>query len=472
MTSRASLLRAAAVRLDEREWILALAIHHIVADGWSIGILLGELAACYQRPGGEGLSAVDLQYGDWAAWQREQQSRSNDAATAYWRTSMDGAETLDLPVRPDRLADAASPAMMVPLRVTADMNAKLSALAKSQRATPFMVVTAALAVTLSLWCDQEDVIIATPVAGRDRVEVESLIGFFVNTLPLRIAVRGDDTFRGLLGRVRQVCLDAYAHQDLPFEMIVQAAGADRVGGHSPLSQVMVAMQPFPSVPWDVPGLSAEPYEIPLETTTSELTVTFSENGDGTLTGHLLFAADLWDDAEARELASCLGQVLAAAASAADVPLPGLTRPDSATRRRLARLSESAVEPPGTAFVHELIENAADRFPDFTAVIAEDETLTYGRVERLANGLAQTIRDHGVGPEDIVGLLMPRSARLIVAMLAVLKTGAAYLPLDPAQPAGLTDDILADARPVLLVTSHDLADALPSRRAGGGPACRW
>lgn len=463
------LLRAAAVRLGEREWILALAVHHIVADGWSIGILLSELAACYQRPGGEGLPALDLQYGDWAAWQREQQSLGNETATGYWRAWLDGAEPLDLPVRPGRRADPASTALTVPLRLTADVNAKLSALAQSQRATPFMVVTAALAVTLSLWCGQEDIVIATPVAGRDRVEVESLIGFFVNTLPLRIAVRADDTFRSLVGRVRQVCLDAYAHQDLPFEMIVQAAGADRASGHSPLSQVLLAMQPFPAVPWDVPGLTTELYEIPLETTTSELAVTVAEEADGTLTGQLLFAADRWDDAEARALAACFGQVLAAAASAADGPLTGLTRPDSAARRRLAGYSEPTAGPSDAPFVHELIETAADRFPDSTAVIAEDETLTYGRLDRLANGLARTLRDHGVGPEDIVGLLMPRSARLIVAMLAVLKAGAAYMPLDPAQPAGLTDDLLADARPVLLVTIRDQADALPGGLAGDGTA---
>lgn len=469
--SAGPLLRACTIRLGAEDWLLTVAVHHIVADGWSIGILLPELAAHY-RAAASGTSAdlpaLPIQYADWAAWQREAIDAAMAGHADYWREQLHGARPPDLPVRSPRQDGAALRGADVPVNLPGALLVPLRALAARERATIFMVLIAALAVALARWCDQDDLVIAAPEAGRSHVELEGLIGFFLNTLPLRIKVPPDSSFRQLLGQVREVCLGAYAHQELPFEKIVESSRPRREAGQLPLARALLALQNLPAVSWDVPGLEVEPFEIPAAQAQLELAIALFEAGDGSLRGRAVYAADLWDADDVRGLLRTWRQVLEQAAAEPDQNAMRLSLPAGSERDRLAAtVSGADARPQAPSLVHELIEAAVDAAPDAPAVTGDVGSLSYAELDRAANRWAWFLREHGVGPDHLVAVCMQRSTHLIVALLAVLKAGGAYLPVDPDYPKMRTSFVLGDAQPDLVLTDSTVA-ASGVLDSGGGP----
>ncbi|MFE9681097.1 amino acid adenylation domain-containing protein [Streptomyces sp. NPDC006285] len=472
------LLRTALVRFDEETWLFGVAMHHIVSDGWSIGLFHAELAAFYRAETGgpaADLPQLPIQYGDFAAWQREAVEAAGPEFTTYWRERMEGAVSLEPPVpatgAPGARADAR---LTVPARVVE----AIGKLARQESATPFMVLLAAYKAVLARWTERDDVVVGTPVAGRGRPELENLMGFFVNTLPLRTSVDAGASFRALLGAVRETCLGAFEHQDLPFERIVEVSGADRVSGRNPLVAAAIALQNTPSPRWDVPGLTVRAIEHDELQTQFSLSLDLSEDGDGGLTGRLAHDAQ-WDADDVRLLADAWLALLADALADPDRPVGRLTlgaRTDTA---------DEAAPPAGERLVHRRIADVAREHGDRVAISEAGSELTYRELDERSDRWARLLRAHGVGPDRIVALCMRRSTAQIVAALGVLKAGAAYLPLDPAHPRARLAALVADAAPPVVLTDastsalfegETAAEVLPAdatpESVPDGPACGW
>ena len=484
--SRDGMLRAALVRETDRSHVLILMMHHIAADGWSIGILLDELAALYRagRSGGEAeVPSLPIQYADYAVWQREWlQGGVEEKQIAYWRERLAGdLPLLALPTdrpRPTRQTFSGAQERRAMERGLAD---KLEALSRESGATLFMTLLAGFAVLLSRLSGQEDILIGTPMAGRNRVETEDLIGFFVNTLVLRIDLSGDPTFRELLGRVRERSLEAYAHQDLPFERLVEELQPERDLSHSPLFQVMFAFENYPIAFPTLPGLTAENVEFDTIVSNFDLTLDMARNEKG-LAGSLEYNSDLFDRSTAGRWLGNLEVLFGGIAAAPDrrlSELPILT--DSERERLLVAWNATTAAFPSDRCLHELFEAQAARQPDAVAAESEGDRLTYGELDARANALARRLRELGVAPDVPVGICLERSLSAAVALLGVLKAGGAYVPLDPSYPAARLKFFLEDSGAPVLVTETRFAglpgegawktvlvDAVP-RAERGGPA---
>ncbi len=333
---------------------------------------------------------------------------------------------------------------------------KLEALSRESGATLFMTLIAAFAVLLSRLSGQEDLLIGTPMAGRNRVETEDLIGFFVNTLVLRIDLSGDPTFRELLGRVRERSLEAYAHQDLPFERLVEDLQPERDLAHSPLFQVMFAFENYPMAYPDLPGLRLENVELDTVVSNFDLTLDMSRNEKG-LAGSLEYNSDLFDRSTAGRWLASLEVLLGGIAEGPDrrlSELPILT--ETERERLLGAWNATAVDFPSDRALHELFEAQAARQPDAVAAEADGNRLTYGELDARANALAQRLRDLGVGPDVPVGICLERSLSAAVALLGILKAGGAYVPLDPSYPAARLRFFLEDSGAPVLVTDPRLS----------------
>jgi natural product biosynthesis luciferase-like monooxygenase protein/amino acid adenylation domain-containing protein/FkbM family methyltransferase len=463
------LLRAAAVRLGEDDAAVLLTMHHVVSDGWSLGILVRELSALYAghaRGEDPRLPELPVQYVDFATWQRAWLSGDVlERQLDFWRGELRGAPPLlELPADRPRPAVMGGAGGRVDFRVDAETAAGVRALARREGATPFMALLAAWQLLLARWSGQEDVVVGTPVAGRNRLETEGLIGFFVNTLALRGDVSGDPGFRELLRRVRGRTLEAYAHQDLPFERLVEELGVERSRAHAPLFQVVFALQT--AVP--EPRLGAAEVQV-LETGSAspkfDLSLGIADDAAGGLAGGLEYAAALREPATAARMAEQYAVLLAgivADPGARAMTLPLMT---AAERRRV--LAEGHGPERGAApgeCVHELVARQAARAPDAVALWFRGATLTYGELDRRANRLAHYLHARGVGPEARVGVCLERTPELVVALLAVLRAGGAYVPLDPAYPAARLRGMIEDAGAGLVLTSAALAGVLPEDAA--------
>jgi amino acid adenylation domain-containing protein len=464
------LLRMVVVQLADADWVLGLTVHHTVADGWSIGIILEEVARCY-RAGMAGTPAalpeLPVQFGDWAAWQREQPTAKADLD--YWTERLRGAQPVMLPARRTEGAGSDWSAGGLPVVVPAGPWAGLTAVGEQQRATPFMVLLAAFSIAMVRWCDQEDLVIGTPVAGRNRAELQGLIGFFVNTLPLRVVVPRDVSFRELLARVRQTCLDAYTHQELPFEKIAERASMNSAatGGQMPLVRVMFGLQPSSLPNWHVPGLTVEEFPVPESYAQADLALTLFAAPDGSVAGRAVYATGQCTAADVTDVLDMWQRVLAWAAEHPDTPVAQFDPLTPAERvALLADLDATDAEVPWTGGLVASIEAAVDAAPDAIAIVAEDDCLTYAELEERANSLAWFLRASGVGPDELVGVCLPRSASLVVALLAVLKAGGAYLPLESGSPRARLAFMIADARPRVLVADATTVGALPEDPPSG------
>jgi pristinamycin I synthase 3 and 4 len=457
------MLRALLLRVRDDEHVLVLNLHHVAGDGWSIGVLFRELAALYGAfYGGADSPLADppVQYADFAEWQREWlRDDVLDAQLAYWRARLEGAPAvLDLPTDRARPAVQSRRGAVRTFDVDPELTARLRALARGADATLFMVLLAAFDGLMGRLAGRDDVVVGSPVAGRVRAETEALVGFFVNTLVLRTDLGGDPTFRQLVRRVRETTLEAYAHQDLPFERLVEELHPERTLSHDPLFQVAFALQNVDMAPVDLPGLTLRLEDVDSGTSKFDLFLEMWEQ-DGGLRGHLEYATDLWDAATVDRMTGLFLRLLETVAVDADRPLADVELLDAEDRARLAAWNDTARVLPAEQRVHRLIEAQVARTPDAVALVDGDGAMTYGELDARANRLAHHLVRRGAGPEAYVGICLERSARMVVAMLAVLKAGAAYLPLDSSYPADRLAYMLRESGASLLVTQTSLRGLL-------------
>jgi amino acid adenylation domain-containing protein len=458
------LFRATLLRLADDDHVLLLCMHHVVTDGWSLGVLFRELAALYDayRDGRESpLPPLAVQYADYAVWEREQlRGEALEQHLAYWRERLAGAPALlELPSDHPRPAVATYGGGHVPIDLPASLLERLEALGRGEGASLFMVLLGAFSALLSKYSGSEDVVVGSPAAGRTRREVEGLIGFFVNTLVLRTELDGDPSFREVLTRVRAATLGAYEHGELPFEKLVAELQPERSLGHSPLFQVMFALQNADVSGGDLPGLRMEGVEADLRTTKFDLELHLAAHPGG-LGGALTYATDLFEAGTVQRMAGHLARVLEQVAADPELRLSALALVDEGERRQLDAWAGTDAPFPAETCIHHLIEAQAARTPDAVAVVHEREALTYAELNARANRLAHHLRGMGVGPETRVGICLPRGAQMVAAILGALKSGGAYVPLDPAYPPERLAFMLADSGMTVLVTEDALRAVLP------------
>ncbi|MFF7638610.1 amino acid adenylation domain-containing protein [Kitasatospora sp. NPDC008050] len=469
-------LRAQVFRTADDEHVLLLVAHHIVSDGWSTAPLVRDLTAAYtaRRAGtAPQWDELPVQYADYTLWQRELlgDEADPDSLTTrqldYWRKELDALpDELPLPADRPRPAYPSGEGGTVPLRIEADLHARIVELARRTHTTVFMVLQAAMAGWLSALGGGEDVPIGTPVAGRTDEAVHDLVGFFVNTLVLRTDVSGDPTFRELLGRVRETDLTAFTHQDLPFERLVEVLNPPRVMARHPLFQVMLALQNTASARIELDGLTARPVPVTGAAAKFDLSLTLAERfDDGGRTlgvdGELDYSADLFDHASVEFLADAFVRFLDSVVAGPDRRLGGVELLSAPARAELLRQGAgAAVAVPEGASLGSLFLARAAAEPAAVAVVGAGVELSFGELADRARALAGRLAERGVRPGSLVALLVPRSADWVLAQIAVTLTGAAWLPLDPGLPAGRIAAVLDEAAVDLLVAVDATADLVP------------
>ena len=466
------LLRVVLLRLSPRHHMLLATMHHIISDGWSIGVLLREIAVIYgafQRGHASPLPELPIQYREFARWQRDWlQGEVLDAQLAYWRNQLAGApRRLDLPADRPRPAVSSRRGGAVRMQLSAALSQQLAALSRREAVTPFMTLAAGFVILLGRSANQHDVLVGTPIANRNRREIEGLIGFFVNTLVLRVDLGGAPTVRQLLRRVHDVALGAYAHQDLPFERLVEEAAADRDLGAAPLFRAMFVLQNAPLESLELPGLACRILIVPNSTPKFDLTLTLSLR-DGQLGGALEYDRDLFDAATARRQVAQLENLFAAIARQPASLVAELPLLSPAERHQLLReWGDAGQRLPAGAGLAALFAARVRSAPHAPAVTCEGAQLTYAELDRRANRLGHRLRELGVGPEERVGLCLERSLDLVVSVLAIVKAGGAYVPLDPSYPRERRDFMLEDSGARVVVGTAATLAELP----GGAVAVR-
>ncbi|HEX5870174.1 MAG TPA: condensation domain-containing protein, partial [Longimicrobium sp.] len=463
--STGPLFRALLLRLRPDEHVLFLCMHHIVSDGWSMGVLFREMSALYRAPRGAAgppLPALAVQYADYAVWQREQlRGEVLDSQLAYWKAKLAGAPALlELPTDHPRPAVQTHRGANAAFAASPELLERLEALGRREGATLYMVLLGAFQVLLSKYGGGDDIVIGSPIAGRTRREVEPLIGFFVNTLVLRTDLSGDPTFTEVLARVREATLGAYDHQEVPFEKLVAELQPERGLSHSPLFQVMFTLQNAGRTEGDLSGVRMELADAPLDAVKFDLSLTVAADARG-LRGGLSYATDLFERETVERMAGHLVRVLEQVAGGAELRLSQLELPGAAERRRvLEEWNRTDAEVPAGVCIHQLFQAQAARTPDAVAVTFGTESLTYAELDARANRIAHHLRRLGVGPEVRVGIGVSRGVEMVACLLAVLKAGGAYVPLDPAYPAERLAFTLADSGVAVLLTEDALLDRLP------------
>ncbi|WIX93025.1 non-ribosomal peptide synthetase [Amycolatopsis sp. DG1A-15b] len=455
------LVRAVLVRRRD-DWYLGIAAHHIVVDGWSLGVLLRELGDAYRGTPSTRTALPPV---------RPAAPRPWDGADAeFWRAALDGARPLELPL--DAPARPTWRGGTVELGLDAAATARLAAYGAARQATPFMVLLTALGVVAARWSGQDDFVLGAAAANRDHTDAGQ-VGLFVNVLPLRLDTAGAPAFGSLLDRVRARCLAAQRHQAVPLDEIVRLLDPDRSDGRAPLVRAVLALQNVPLEPWQAGDVRAEAFELPAPGAQFELSVHLTQQADGSLAGHLTHAADLLSGSTARRFADAFTQVLRTVADLDGVPVGDVPLLDESERARITgHLSGALAAPAPPGLLHELFERQADFDPHAPAVVG-DRTLGYGELDAEANRLAWLLRERGVGPERAVAVCLPRSADLVVALLAVLKAGGCYVPLDPANPDARLTAQLRDVRPVVVLTDPGLASRFPGQATvGAGDAAAY
>ncbi len=475
-------VRAWLFGLSEQEHVLVLLCHHIASDGWSSQVLMADLAAAYAaRRDGRAPDWPDLpvQYADYALWQRDLLGSAGDAGqdapaggvlagqVEYWRHALAGLpDELALPFDRPRSAEPAQRGAVVRWRLAdAGLHARVADLAREHQATVFMVLHAGLAALLSRMGAGTDIPIGAPVAGRTDEAVHDLVGFFVNNLVLRADLSGDPSFAELVDRIRETVLAAQGRQDIPFERLVEVLNPDRSPARHPLFQVMIADQEVGAVNWQLPGLRVQAEPVPDVAAKFDLTLAFQQthDDDGAPAGidaFFEYAEDLFDQASVQALAARLSLLLRQVAVGPARPVSELDLLTPAERRVLAEWNDTARDVPA-ATVPGLFQAQVSRAPDAPAVFFEGAQISYGELNRRANRLARLLISRGAGPERFVAIAMPRSPEMIVAVLAVLKAGAAYVPVDPVYPADRIAYMLGETSPVAVLTTAGLAAKLPA-----------
>ncbi|MEU7423513.1 amino acid adenylation domain-containing protein, partial [Streptomyces sp. NPDC040750] len=462
------LVRVLLVRLADDEHVCVLGMHHIVTDGWSLGVVTRELGELYTaRTEGRAprLPEVAVQYPDFAAWQRGRLEGGGllDRHLQWWRERLDGITPLELPTDRPRPAVRSSAGAVYTFPVPAETTTALGELARRHGATLFMALTAAVKTVFARWSGQEDIAVGTASSGRDHRDLENLVGFLVNTVVLRSHVDPGMSFAQLLSGLKQTVLEAFAHQDVPFERLVDAVGAARDTSRTPLVQALVVLQNAAGEQLRLPGVRTAEHPVPREAAPFDLTVEFFETNDG-LTARVGYSTALFDEATIARFAGHLTTVLRAATAEPDRPLatlPMLTRDEY---EQVVNGWNGPVRPTLTGTFPELVAAAARRRPDAPAVEDTHTVLGYRELEERANRLAHHLVSLGAGPGTFVGLCVERGAEMVVGLLGIMKAGAAYLPLDPGYPADRLAFMLRDSGARLVVTRTELVRRLPDTGA--------
>ena len=462
--SRGPLLRATLFRLSPEHHVLQVTAHHIVTDGWSMEIFFREISSLYEAFSAGAtsfLGPLDIQYSDFCLWQ--QQWLETEAAMGqirHWAGRLIGAAPLDLPTDSPRPAVPSFRGMHGTRMLSLRMLEGLRALAQSEGATLFMVLLAAFDVFLHRHTGQDDVLVATPVAGRRRLELENLIGFFANTVVVRGDLSGKPTFRELVRRVRETALDAYAHQDVPFEKLVEALRPARSLGQNPLVDVLIALHNAPPSELRLPGAHVTPVELARRTSRFDLELHARETADG-LSCTVICSADLFEEETLARLLDRFEVLLGSIVQSPDRTVGELDLlPEAERRRVVVDWNHTAKEYPRGKTVHRLFEEQAEREPQAEAVVFAGDRLSYRELNERANRLAAYLMKRGVGPETLVGLCVERSLEMVVGLLGILKTGGAYLPLDPSYPRKRLAFMLEDSAARVVLTQERLAKSLP------------
>ncbi|MFH9772205.1 amino acid adenylation domain-containing protein [Streptomyces luteogriseus] len=468
-------VRAWLFAVGAQDHVLTLVVHHIAADGWSLAPLARDLGVAYaarcqdQAPSWPPLA---VQYADYTLWQHEVLGSEDDPDSvisrqlAHWHSILDGLPgRLDLPTDRPRPAVASHRGDSVAFRIPPELHRSLTTLAQDHQVSLFMVLQAAVAALLTRLGAGTDIPIGSPIAGRTDEALDDLVGFFVNTLVLRTDTSGNPSFRELLGRVRETGLTAYAHQDVPFERLVESIKPDRSLARHPLFQVMLAFQNTPKARPDLPGLDTTPEPVEVSVAKLDLTIHVLETraddgGPNGLEGSIDYSTDLFDRRSVEPMVTRLRLLLEAMAADPEQLLDEVDLLTADERCRLLEVWNDTARDVPTATLPELFEAQVTRTPQATAVVFREHELSYAELNARANRLARHLIDRGAAPERLIGLAVPRSADMMVAVLAVLKTGAAYLPVDPRYPADRITFMLSDARPVMWLTTHEVADSLP------------
>jgi len=461
------ILRGTLVRWGMEEHILLLVTHHIIFDAWSSEILIDELFTVYgqlARGSHPNLPALPITYADYARWQKQQfEDRVLDDSLKYWTDTLhDLPERVELPTDRPRRAPRTSDGNCERLRLNQDLVRDLESLARSERTTLFSVLLAAFAVLIQRYTGMEDFLVGTPVAGRTEIETEDLIGPFVNTIVLRCDLSADPTVRELVGRIREMTLNALEHQDVPFEKVVEAVHPDREPGRAPLFDVMFNLENVPHRSPSSAELTVEPYALDVIAVGIDFLAEIHNEADGSLTCEFAYRTDLFDSETIQRALVHYEMLLRGLTEDANRPISEIPMLSATERHRLlVEWNDTERAYPETRCVHELFESQVRQFPDAPAVTFGDETLTYRELNQRANQLAHRLRHKGVSPDTPVGLCVERSIEMLVGILAILKAGGAYVPLDPGFPLERLQFMSSDADLLLILTQARLIPKLSS-----------
>ena len=470
--TRDLLLRAKLLRLGAEHYAFLCTMHHIASDGWSMGVFMRELTVLYQaflagKP--SLLSELPIQYADFAVWQREWlMGETLDRQLIFWKQQIAGLAPLDLPIDRPRPVVQSYRGAREWLVLPKALRAGLRELSRREGATLFMVLLAAFKVLLRRYSGQEDIVVGSPIANRNRAEIEGLIGFFVNSLVMRTDCSGDPTFCELLGRVREATLEAYAHPDLPFEKLVEELEPERDLSRNPLFQVMFALQNAPRSELQLAALTVEPFRAGIQTTRFDLETHCWETPEG-LCAVFVYNTDIFEAATISRMSGHFQTLLEGIVSDPAQRLsrlPILTGPEM--HQLLAEWNSTKREYPSDKCIHEIFERQTEISPDAVAAVYRDQRLTYGELNSKGNQLAHYLRKLGMGPESLVGICVERSLEMAVGLLGILMAGGAYVPLDPDYPKDRLAFILSDAQVTVVLTQARWTDKLTEY--GGKVVC--
>ncbi|NEU76690.1 non-ribosomal peptide synthetase [Hassallia byssoidea VB512170] len=472
-----SLLRVTLLQLDETEHILLLNMHHIVSDGWSIGVLIGEIAALYTAfSSGQPsfLPKLAIQYADFAQWQRELlQGEVLETQLAYWQKQLNGISMLNLPTDTRPAVQTYQGARQL-LQLPKSLSEALETLSQQEEVTLFMTLLAAFKILLYRYTQQEDIAVGSAIANRNRSEIEPLIGFFVNSLVLRTDLSGNPTFRELLSRVKEVALGAYAHQDLPFEKLVEELHPERDLNQNPLFQVVFALQNAPMSALELPNLILSPLEFDTQTTRFDLEFHLWEREPNNqlwvdsskgISGFVIYRTDLFDEATITRMLGhfqILLEGIVANPEERIANLPLLSQIEQ--HQLLIEWNNTQVDYPPDRCIHQLFGNRAEQTPDSTALVFGDKQLSYKELNLRSNQLAHYLKKLGVQAEVLVGLCVERSFDMIIGMLGILKAGGAYVPLDPTYPHERCNLMFEDAQVPILLTHERWIEKLENHNS--------
>ncbi|MCC5648475.1 amino acid adenylation domain-containing protein [Nostoc sp. XA013] len=461
-----TLLRVKLLRLSEQEYVTLLTMHHIVSDGWSIEVLVRELATLYQafcqgQP--SPLPELEIQYADFAAWQRQWlEGEVLESQLAYWRKHLDGAPAvLELPTDYPRPAIQSSRGAKYSFCLSKDQSLALKSLSRQQGSTLFMTLLAAFKTLLHRYTGSNDIVIGSPIANRNHSQIESLIGFFANTLVLRTNLADNPSFRELLHRVKEVALGAYTHQDTPFELLVEKIQPQRDLSHTTLFQVMFVLQNAHNSEIELPGLTLSTLETDSGNAKFDLTLDMRETEQG-LVGTIEYSIDLFKPPTIQRMAGHLETLLCGIIANPEQrlsELPLLTADEQ--HQLLVGWNQTQVEYPQARCIHQLFEAQVERTPDAVAVVFENQQLTYHQLNQQANQLAHYLQKLGVGSEVLVGICVERSLLMVIGLLGILKAGGAYVPLDPNYPQQRLAFMLDNSQTPILLCQHHLGENLPT-----------